>query len=400
MSPTRLLTVLCLCAFALSAVAADWPNWRGPKHDGISPDKTVAAKWEQTPPQKWETEIGAGFSGMSVVGDKIYTGGTIEKKQVLLCLGATDGKILWKVELEDEYKDGQGGDGPRGTPTVADGRVYIQGGHGRVLCADAATGKEVWSRKYEAKPQWGYSGSILIEGDLAIVNGGNEDGPLVALNAKTGEPVWKAGEGKAGYATPYPFTFDGKRCVAGFLAKNLIVVDPKTGKELWSTEWTTDWDVNAATPIFHAGHLFLTSGYKTGAGLFKLAVNGEKLVGQAVWEGQPDKVVMGKFQSPVLYDGHLYVSDQKELKCVELMTGKEKWRQSGIKDGTVLLAGDQLVVLTEGGELQIAKASPEEYEPTTKVKVLDGRCWTVPTLVDGKLYVRNLKIARCYTLTK
>jgi outer membrane protein assembly factor BamB len=158
--------------------------------------------------------------------------------------------------------------------------------------------------------------------------------------------------------------------------------------------------VNAATPIFKDGYLFLTSGYKTGAGLFKLVAQGDHLKGESVWEGQPNKVILGKFQSPVLYDGHLYVSDQKELKCVEFKTGKQIWKEGGIKDSTVVIADGHLFVFTENGELQIAKASPEKYEPTTKVKLLDGRCWTVPTLHDGCIYVRNFKMLACYKLTK
>ncbi len=398
---TRLmLSVGLLVTLSAWAAAADWPQWRGPKFDGISPEKGFETTWKEPPPKVWDVEIGSAFSGISVVQDKLYTCGTRDKQQVLLCINAKDGKILWQTPIEKEYAERQGGDGTRGTPTVVDGKVYVQGGLGKVICADAETGKEIWSRAFEPKPTWGYSGSILVDGDLAIVNGGDEKGAIVALNKKTGEPVWQIGTGPAGYATPYPFDFEGHHYVVGFLGKSALVIDPKTGQEAWSTPWQTDWDVNAATPIFHEGCLFLTSGYKTGAGLFKLALADGKLTAQSAWDGQPNKVIMGKFQTPVLYEGNLYVSDQKELKCVEFKTGKQTWREGGIKDSTVVIADGHLFVFTEGGELQIAKASPEKYAPTAKVKLLDGRCWTVPTLHDGCIYVRNFKVLACYKLTK
>jgi outer membrane protein assembly factor BamB len=398
---TRFVLSVCLLATLSGlAAAADWPHWRGPNFDGMSPEKGFETTWKEPPPKVWEVEIGSAFSGISVVKDKLYTCGTRDKQQVLLCINAKDGKVVWQTPIEKEYPEKQGGDGTRGTPTVADGKVYVQGGLGRVLCADAETGKEIWSRAYEAKPTWGYAGSILIDGNLAIINGGDKDHAVVALHKDTGEPAWQVGAGSAGYATPYPFDLGGRHYIVAFLSKTALVLDPKTGQEAWSTPWQTDWDVNAATPIFKDGYLFLTSGYKTGAGLFKLVAQGDHLKGESVWEGQPNKVILGKFQSPVLYDGHLYVSDQKELKCVEFKTGKQIWKEGGIKDSTVVIADGHLFVFTENGELQIAKASPEKYEPTTKVKLLDGRCWTVPTLHDGCIYVRNFKMLACYKLTK
>lgn len=395
----RLALVALVSPLVAAAWAADWPRWRGPNHDGISPEKGLQMKWDAPPPKLWEAQIGSAFSAIICVGDKLYTCGTKDGKQVVLCLAADTGQTVWQVPLEDEYKEKQGGDGTRATPTFDDGRIYIQGALGKVACLDAATGKEVWSRTFDAKPKWGYSASVLIEGDLAIVQAGGSGGALAALNKKTGADVWKcAVEGPVGYATPYPFTLAGTRYVVGFLGNSVIIVEAASGKQVWSTAWKTDWDVNAATPIFHDGLLFLSSGYKTGSGLFRLSKAGETLKAEPLWAEQPDQVILGKFQSPVLHDGHLYVSDQRELKCVELLTGKEKWTERGIKDGTVLLADGHLLVLTEKGELQIAPVSPEKYAPLTKVEVLDKRCWTVPTLHNGRLYVRNLERAVCYEL--
>jgi len=212
--------------------------------------------------------------------------------------------------------------------------------------------------------------------------------------------VWQSASVPAGYSTPYPFTFEGRRCIVGLLAKEALIVDAQAGAELCRIPWVTDWDVNAATPIFQDGKLFLTSGYKTGSAVFALAREGDKLSARNQWGSEPSKIILGKFQTPVLFDGNLFVSDEKALKCVDFATGKERWSQRGVSNGTVVWADGNLVVLTDNGELQIGKASPDEFKPLTSVELLGGRCWTVPTLYQGRLYVRNLKQVACYQLTR
>ena len=390
-----ILTSLALALGTIEVGAADWPNWRGPNYDGISSETRLKTKWDATPTIVWEREIGPAFSGVTCMGDKIYTCGTQDGQQVLFCLKADNGGVVWKQAYEEKYNDRQGGDGTRGTPTINAGRVYVQGGHGRLLCCDAETGKILWDRKFGSQPQWGYSGSVLIEGDLAITIGGEEDGPLVALDKKTGKTVWQCGSAPIGYSTPLPFTFEGKRYIAGFLGGSILLIDAKSGAELWNMPWETSWNVNAATPIYHDGHLFLSSGYKHGSILLKLSNSGGKLTASKVWE---EKTVRAKFQTPVLYEGHLYTSDEVGLKCVDFATGKEQWNHDGIKFGTVVIAEGNLFVLTEKGKLLIGKASPSGFEPMTDVRVSEGRCWTVPTLYQGRLYVRNLEKIVCYQL--
>jgi outer membrane protein assembly factor BamB len=380
--------------------ADDWPHWRGPNYDGKSSEKGFEAKWDQAPPELWEAKIGSAFSGLTCVAGKIYTCGTADKQQVLFCLNADNGAVVWQTPIEGEYKEGSGGDGTRATPTFDEGRIYILGALGRLLCCDAENGQEIWSRQFDGKPQWGYAGSVLIEGDMAVVTAGGTMGGIVALNKKTGALIWQSAVRPTGYSTPYAFTFDGQRYVVCLLAKEGIIVDAKSGAEMCRFPWVTDWDVNAATPIFEDGKLFVTSGYKTGSAVLVLARNGDKLTVTNTWGSEPSKVILGKFQTPVLESGNLYVSDEKALKCVDFATGKERWSKRGISNGTVVWADGYLIVFTENGELQIAKASPDEFKPLTNVELLSGRCWTVPTLYKGRLYVRNFKQAACYQLTR
>ena len=400
MQRTKLLGGLFVLTLASLLQGEDWIQWRGPQRDGISRDTAVVLPWKSAPKVLWERAIGAAFSAVTGLGDVVYTCGTEEKKQVLFCLNATTGDVVWKVAFEPECKDRQGGDGTRATPTIDAGKVYIFGALGTVLCVDAKTGKEVWSRKFSNKPQWAYSGSVLIEGDLAVAYPGKGDGGMAAFNKVTGEPVWKAGDDGAGYATAYPFTFGGKRYLAGHTATQAIIVDAQTGRIACSIPWKTSYDVNASTPIFHDGHLFLTSGYGVGCALFKLEVAGDKIEAKEVWR---NKTIRNKFHTCVLTEGKLYSGDEEALKCIDFLTGATAWRKDdagGEKtvNGSLILSGGHILFLSEKGQLQVAKADPKDFVPLGSVKVLGGRCWTVPTIHNGRLYVRNFEKVVCLDL--
>lgn len=378
-----------------SALAVDWPNWRGPNYDGISPEKGFKTTWTEKPKVLWEHPVGSAFSSFTLAGGKLYTCGTKDKQQVLCCFNPDTGKVIWDKPIEKEYKEGQGGDGTRATPTIDDGKVYILGGLGMLRCVDAASGEKVWERQLKYKPTWGYAGSVLTEGNMAVVSAGKSDGSLLALDKKTGKEIWKTGDEIAGYATPYPFTFKDKRYIVGFLGKSAIIVEAKDGREVWRTSWKTSFDVNASSPIFHDGHLFLTSGYGTGCALYKLSEAGDKLDGKEVWR---NKAIVNKFQSCVLWEGALYGGDEKTLKCVDWKSGKELWSVPRLPNSTVILADRQLVVFTETGKLMIGPVSPNEFKPTAEAQVLEHRCWTIPLLANGKLYARNLEKAVCLDL--
>lgn len=394
MKRSMIVVTICLPAFLSRAVLADWPNFLGPNYD-LHSDETGFLKAANKPlPKIWERKIGSAFSSMAIVGGRVYTCGQEDRQQWLYCLSADSGEVVWKKPIETEFRN-EHGDGTRATPTVHDGRVYILGANGRLLCADAKSGETVWDKQFNHVPTWAYSGSVLMEGDLAITSAGKDQGALVAFERKTGKEVWKTGSDPVGYATPYPFTFEAKRYVVGFNGNSAIIVEPKTGREVWRKSWETDWDVNAASPIYDDGYLFLTSGYKTGSALYKLSSSGDKLAAKEVWRSD---VLLNKFQSAVLHEGYLYASDQNALKCVEFLTGKEMWKKPRVRNGTALIAEDHLILLTEGGQLQIGRASPEDFKPTLTADILDGRCWSLPILVDGRIYARNLERAVSYNL--
>jgi outer membrane protein assembly factor BamB len=393
-----LLTVLA------DSRATDWPCFRGPHYDGISPETSFRTNWTGGLKKLWERDLGPAFSSFAVVGDRLYTCGTKDKMQVIYCLDADSGAVVWQDAFEAEMTDPDPElFGTRATPTCDDGRVYILGGIGRLVCYDAGSGKKIWDRKFEPMPQWGFSGSVLIEGDHAIVSGGGDAGSLCALNKTTGDFVWKCGTDRPGYATPYPFTFKERRYVCTFLYGSIMIADARTGAKVWELEWPSHSGVNAASPIFHDGKLFVSSGYGFGCGVFKLsqAKNG-MLSGKQMWKS---KALKNKFQTPVLYKGNLFTSDEQMLKCVDFDTGDLKWRKGEslfgrMKHGTTLIADGYLFVLSESGELQLARASRDGYKPIAKQKLFDGRCWTVPVLINGRLYIRSHTKAACYDMKR
>ncbi|MFH1417818.1 MAG: PQQ-binding-like beta-propeller repeat protein [Planctomycetota bacterium] len=404
--------LLILMTARVSAV--DWPCFRGAGHDGISTESRFVTRWPESGPEVlWSREVGPAFSSFAIVGDRLYTCGTGDAQQVLFCLGTSDGGVVWQRAFEPQITDPDKHlFGARATPTWNEGRVYVVGGHGLILCCDAGTGEVTWKHQLTNKPNWGYSGSVLIQDDLAIVSGGTSDGALCALNKKTGSIVWKCGDDPAAYATPYPFTFDGKRYICGIMAQSVIVAELETGRRVLRVPWPSHSGVNASSPIFHDGCLFVSTGYGHGSALFKLSRSDDGLLAaDEIWRNTK---MCNKFQTPVLLDGKLYSSDESGLKCVDFTTGKRHWRKGGIKHGGLTAADGHLILLTEKGELRIAGASAEGFEPLAEAKLFEGtsysvlqriarqrqgsRCWTVPVLCGGKLYVRNHDTIVCVDL--
>jgi outer membrane protein assembly factor BamB len=363
--------------------------------DGISNETGIRTKWDTPIPMLWDQTVGSSFSSFACVDDRVYTCGTRDGRQVVYCLHADTGQILWSNDFEAEYPEAQGGDGTRATPTIDQGKLYLLGARGRLICLDAGSGELIWDHRFKHMPSWGYSASVLIEGKLAIATGGKSDGALAAFDKNTGKEVWSVGEDQAGYATPYPFTFRGKRYVAGFTGESVIVVEADSGKQAARYEWATSFDVNAAMPIYHDEKLFISSGYFTGCGLLKLGMDAGRLTMESIWKSG---VLKNKFQSCILHEGNLYSSDQRALVCADFETGEERWRVHRLKHGTLVLADGHLLLLTQDGELQIAPVSANGWSPVTKARLLSGRCWTVPVLHEGRLYVRNLDRVACFDL--
>jgi outer membrane protein assembly factor BamB len=373
------LFLVCLASFAL---AADWPRWRGPDGDGISTEKNwdALAINDQNKPL-WKAEVGTGFSAIVVAEGKAVTMGNIKDTDIITCFDAQTGAVLWKKEYAEPLSANMHEGGPHATPTLAEGRVYTLSQSGKAFCLALADGKIIWQKDLGIKgPQWGFAGSPLLMADKVIYNVADRG---VALNKTTGQIVW-SGENKAsGYATPV-MVKDNKTNVYLFGADSLMCLEPDTGKVIWSYPWKTNPGVNASDPIVIGQEIFLTSDYNYGCGLIRI----EQGKPVKVWE---NKNMRSKLSGPVVINGYIYGIDDKQLVCLDWKTGEKKWAEKSVGMGSLMAADGKLIVLSETGKLMIARAVPEKFDLISSSQILDGRCWTMPTLANGKIYARNAK---------
>jgi len=378
-------TALSLLFLATSIHAADWPIWRGTRHDGISTEKLTGT----TVKKLWDSQIGIGFASFTVADGRVYTTGHADSKDTVFCLDAAGGKLIWKhdyaADLGDKYYEG----GTSATPTIEDGKAYHLSRWGDLFCFDAATGKVVWQKNIQKEteaniPDWGFSSSPLVSGKLLILNVGKAG---TAVEKATGKLLWKSDTDNAGYSTAYPITVNGKAQVVIGSGRAYKGVDPTNGTVLWEHTWSTSYGVNAADPILSGTKLFISSGYNKGCALLDLA----SATPTEVWRS---RVMKNQFNSSVLIDGHLYGSDGDEsktasLKCIDFATGAEKWSEPSTGFCSLMAADGKLIILTAKGELIIAKANAAKFEPISRTAVLSGRCWSAPVLANGRIYARN-----------
>jgi outer membrane protein assembly factor BamB len=371
------------------AQAGDWPVYRGPNRDGISAETGWSTQWDASGPKEaWRAQIGTSFCIVSVVNGKVYTMGNAEDTDTVWCLDEKTGKEVWKFSYPCKLDPKNFEGGPTATPTIDGGKVYTFSRYGHVYALDAATGKEIWTKHAvndggAARPTWGFSGSVLVAGDLAIVNAGATG---LALNKNTGEIVWKSA-GTGGYSTPLAFTHEGTKAVMLFSAKTVAAVALADGKKLWEHPWKTSYDVNAADPILSGNKVFVSSGYDRGCTMFE--VNGSET--KTLWE---NKNMRNHFANCVLYQDYIYGFDGNtgggSVKCLDPKTGEVKWSQEGLATGGLMIAGGKIVGLGDKGKLFVAEATPDGYKELAKASILGGKkCWTMPVLVNGRIYARN-----------
>jgi outer membrane protein assembly factor BamB len=405
MAALKSLLTAVSCLFTLqAALAEDWPQWRGPRQDGISHETGLLDKWpEKGPAELWRVPLGGGFSAVSVVGDRGFTLFSTADTEFATAFNAADGKPLWKTRLSDRYSGGSYGDGPRAAPTLDAGKVYVLSAKGALQCLDAADGQKLWGcdllEKFGGKlPEYGFAAAPVVMGDMLVVEAGAGKGKtLAAFNKITGSVLWTTLDDRIGYSTPVEVAIGGVSQIVILTGQAVVGLSPKDGKEFWRHEWITTLDANVATPVVSGNRLFMSSGYGTGCALFELAVKDGKPAAEKLWANLEMKNV---FSTSVLVDGYLYGFSDTRLACVDFRTGKPKWKTSGFNKGSLLAADGKLIVLGEHGDLALAEISPSSYKPLAKFKLWDEQSWTVPTLSGGRLFVRNEKELVCLKVAK
>lgn len=341
----------------------------------------------------WKAPAGEGYAAPAVADGRLYLFAAHKNRAFVRCLDAAMGRRRWEVGYAGVYK-GTHGNGPRSTPLVHEGRVYTVGGTGMMHCLDAATGKVLWRknilRAFHAENiGWGVSFSPLVEKNMLLISPGGPGASMVALDKVSGEVIWQSESDRAGYASPVAATIGGVRQAVFFTGSGLVAVRPEDGGVLWRYPWTTNWGVNATTPVISENLCLITSGYGNGCAVLELDGAGAK----ELWR---TKVLGSQFSTPVVVGGHIYGFDGSAgsgtLKCVNLKTGTETWRQDGFRHGSLIHADGRLIVLGEKGELVLVDAAPDAYRERGRKRLPNGRYWTVPVLADGRLYVRSERL--------
>ncbi len=401
------LLVLVSLGFG-SVCAADWPQWRGPNRDDISAEKGLLERWPAGgPPLAWKASgLGAGHGGVSVAGTHVFSTGDKNGGAFAVALNRGTGQVVWTARVGNA---GAGPVGPRSTPTVDAGRVYVLGQFGDLVCLEAATGKEVWRKSCESDfggrcGGWKYSESPLVDGERLICTPGSSRGSMVALNKKTGAVLWQTAEltDPAEYSSPIVAEIDGVRQYIQFTGENVAGVDAKTGKLLWKARRHGE-TATVPTPVFYDHDVYVTSGYGVGCNLFRVQKASQ---GFAATEVYANKVMVNHHGGVVRVGDYLYgFSDGKGWVCQEFKTGRLMWSDKGVGKGSLTFADGHLYLRSEDtkGTLALVAVTPKAYTETGRFDQPDRskeNSWPHPVIAGGRLYIRDQDILLCYDVKK
>ena len=404
-----LVALFALTSFAVSTFAAnfDWPQWRGPNRDDVSKETGLLKAWPSGGPKRiWLYENGGnGYSGPAIVGGKLFTMGTRDNAEVLIALDANTGKELWTASLGGVLDNGWGG-GPRGTPTVDGDKVFTMSGKGNLACVNVADGKVVWQKTMASLggrvPQWGYTESVLVDGDKVVCTPGGSQGAIAALSKKDGAVLWQSKEFTDGaqYSSIIPAKINGTDTYVQLTMKNIVGIAPRDGKVLWRSSFPGSTAV-IPTPIVKDNLVYVAAGY--GVGCKQIKINPDNSV-ETVYE---NKVIKNHHGGVILVGDYLYAHGDPGWTCQNFKTGQEVWNHRGFGKGAVTYADGKLYCIDEGGgNVVLADASPDGWkehgrfklDPQTKIRSPQGRIWTHPVVSNGKLYLRDQDLISCYDI--
>jgi len=382
-----------------------WPRFLGPRGDNIAADTGLLKQWpKQGPTLIWTAKgMGEGFSSVTLANGRIFTAGNRDDQTLVTALDM-EGKILWQTPNGPAWTGSH--PGTRGTPTIDGDRVYHESPLGQLVCLEAATGRIVWTRNiledFEAKNiEWALAESVLIDGQRVICCPGGKAASVAALDKNTGKTVWatpSTGD-LAGYATPILAEWQGLRMVLTMNQRALIGVNAETGELLFRHPHPTSYDVNATSPIFHEGQVFITSGYGAGSEMLRLSVAGKKVSVEPVWKS---KDLDNHHGGVVFYQGYLYGSSyQGRWVCLEWSSGKRMYAARGVGKGSLTVADGMLFTLSESRDMGLVPATPAEHQVVSRFKVPSGGSgpsWAYPVVCGGRLYIRHADCLYAYAV--
>ena len=388
-----------------AAAAADWPQWRGLRRDGRTAETGLLRQWPAAGPELlWRVDgLGEGYSSFSIANGKLFTQSQKKGQQWVMALDASTGKTIWEIAAGEHFPQDRG-PGPRGTPTVDGDTLFSLSADGTLLSLAATTGKKNWGsnilRDFNGSQiKWGLSESPLVDGERLIVTPGGKEKSVVALDKKTGKTLWGGGDDQAGYSSAIAFDFGGQRHVVTFTSAGAIGLNAANGRVMWKYAKVSNRTANVATPIYHDGHVFLSSDYGTGCALLKLTKDGDRINATEVYFNRD---MRNHYGSSVLLDKHLYGFSSGILTAMEFMTGEVVWKDRSVGKGQVILAEGLLYLQGETGTIALAEATPSSYKEISRFEFGRGNypLWTLPVIAGGRLYLRDQGKLCCYRIAK
>jgi outer membrane protein assembly factor BamB len=406
LAPRRFLSLLVLLLALGTATTrlksaedkvASWPRFHGPLGTNLAAETGLLRQWPEGGPRRlWTaTGIGEGFATVAIAEGRIYTAGNRNGQTVITVLDA-GGQLLWQVPNGGAWTGSQ--PGSRGTPTIEGDRLYHESPLGDVVCLDAASGRKIWGlnvlEKFGSENiTWALAESLLIDGDRLICCPGGPQTAVVALDKRTGQTVWKspsADGDRAGYASPALAVHPGLRMVLTMTSRHAIGVNADTGGLLWRFEHVTPWDENIFSPIFHDGHVFISTGHRVGSVMLKVTVQGQQANVREVWRSTN---LDNHHGGVILLDGYLYGSRWSSgWACLEWKSGKTMYNERGVGKGSLTYADGMLYTLGENGLMGLVPATPQGHTLVSRFQLPaggEGPAWAHPVVCGGRLYLRH-----------
>lgn len=389
----------------LSLATPEWAGFRGDDRSGSGPGPMLATNWSEQPPrQLWKVPVGPGWSSFAVAGNRLFTQEQRGPMEAVVCYDAATGREIWNHQYEARLEDPMGGPGPRATPTLANGGLFVTGATGLFLRLNPATGDVVWQKDLKevasrTAPMWGFSSSPLVIGSSVIVWAGGKDGKgLLAFDAETGALRWSAATGDHTYASAQLNTLAGEALLLMLSNDGLVLVEPASGKVRLNYEWKFPGYRALQPRVLSDDTVLIGTPMNVGTRAIRITkVNGE-LAAKELWTSRnlkPD------FSDLVAYQGYIYGNDAGLLTCLDLKTGDRMWKGGRYGKGQMLLLENAglLLVAAEDGKVHLVRADPKEFVEVASFKALAGKTWNHPVVVGDKLYVRNSQEAAGFQLS-
>ena len=387
-------------AFSQYSETLSWNQFRGPDRNGVSTENALPDTWPDSGPELlWKKEMGSGFSEITVEGDVLYTMLSEQKDSLsglefVAAFDATTGNEIWRTSIDSLFFD-TFGNGPRSTPAIGEDKLYCFSSYGKLTACSKKDGTIHWQidfmKEYGSTlPRWGFSSSpVLIDNTLVMEAGGTDEKAFIGFDKNTGAILWTKGKGQASYSSPAVAIIDGTKQII-FANQTSLFSYNSNGDSLWA--FTMKMNGPMSMPVFFDSNKIFVSTVRS-KGFIVVEVENN-----AVKEVLTAGTMKNDFSSSLYYDGCFYGFDVAALQCISAETGEKKWTKRGLGKGSLIRVDDKLLVLSDKGKLVQVKATSEAYTEQASFQALDGKSWTAPSFLDGKLYLRNLDEMACYKL--